>query len=88
MLTVEQAEHTRRILSPEAAAVLRQADKDVLFPRLPEGMPAEFWEGYALALLDVHPLLKTDASVMMAWMLLGAGAAHRYQDAFPSTIPE
>lgn len=88
MLTIEQADYTQGILSAEAAAVLREKDKEVLLARLPDGMSAEFWEGYALALLDVHSLLKQDPAVMMTWTMLGAGAAYRYQDAFPATIPE
>lgn len=88
MITTKQAKHIESILSPEAAASLSASEQAVILPQIPEGMPAEFYQGFALAILLTHPLVAQDPAKIMAWVILGSAAAVRYQDAFPLQLPE
>jgi len=88
MITTKQAKHIESILSPEAATLLSALGQAMILPQIPEGMPAEFYQGFALAILLTYPLVSSDPAKTMAWAMLGSAAAVRYQDALPLQLPE
>ena len=87
-MTAKPTKHIKSILSPEAAASLPALERAMILPQMPEGMPAEFYQGFALAILLTHPLVSSDPAKTMAWAMLGSAAAVRYQDAFPMELRE
>ena len=86
MLTAEQRKHIGRILAPEIAEALPDFERTALLPQIPEGQSAEFYEGVALAILMVCWLIRPEPLSERVWSMLGAAAAVRYQEAFPSQI--